>query len=130
MDEKDKEYDYDSILISIKKLLGMHPSYTHFDTDIITYINSVFLDLSQIGVKSDEAFSISDDSTLWSDYFTDSVLLNAIKSFIYLKVKLLFDPPTSSSAIESINRQINKLEWRINIEVDKPQNNLEVKQNV
>lgn len=127
MDEKDEDYNYASILTSIKKLLGVHPSNTHFDPEIIMDINAVFLDLSQLGVNSDEDFFINDKSTLWNEYYKEGKLLNAIVLYTYLSVKLVFDPPTSSSAIESINRRINKLESRINYEVDKPQNNLEVK---
>ena len=93
----------DSILTSIKKLLGIAEECEDFDTDIIMHINSTFLNLYQIGVGSERGFSIVDKYTAW------------IKTYIYLKVKLLFDPPLSSSAVEAINRSISELEWRLNI---------------
>ena len=108
----------DSILTSIKKLLGIEENYTHFDTDITIHINSVFLDLNQIGVGPKEGYSIEDKQDLWDDFIPNSPKLEAVKSFMYLKVKLLFDPPQSSALIESMNRQIDKLEWRLNVEVD------------
>lgn len=118
----------ESILTSIKKLVGITEEYNHFDSDIIMFINSVFLDLSQIGVGSGD-FQIVDDGDLWTDYLPEGELLSAVRTFVYLKVKLLFDPPSNSGAVESINRQIDKLEWRINIEVDRGQDEEEENQN-
>ena len=108
----------DSILTSTKKLLGIDEEYTHFDTDIIMYINSQFLTLSQIGVGPKEGFSIKDSGSVWSDYLPESNLLNAIKTYIYYKVRLAFDPPTSSSVIEAYNKSIAEAEWRINFEIE------------
>lgn len=108
----------DSILTSIKKLLGIDESYTHFDTDIVIHINSVFLNLTQIGVGPKEGFSITDKSDTWDDFVMESPKLQAIKSFVYLKVRLLFDPPQNSSMVEAINRQASELEWRLSVEVD------------
>lgn len=110
----------DSILTSIKKLLGISEDYIQFDDDIIMHINSVFLNLTQLGVGPDSGFSIEDDSTEWSEFvdIENNAQLQAIKSYMYLKVKLLFDPPLSSSVIESINRMIAELEWRLNAAVD------------
>lgn len=108
----------DSILTSIKKLLGIDESYDVFDPDIIMHINSVFMTLSQLGVGPDEGFFIEDKNAIWSSYDSNVKLLNAIKTYIYLKVRLAFDPPTSSAAIDSINRQINESEWRINVEAE------------
>lgn len=105
----------DSILTSIKKLLGISEEYTHFDADLIMHINSVFLILTQIGVGPSEGFSISDETAKWTDFIQDSIRLGAVKSFMYLKVKLLFDPPSSSSVIESTNKLISELEWRLTI---------------
>lgn len=109
----------ESILTSIKKLLGITEDYTQFDTDIIIHINSVFSTLTQLGVGPDAGFMIEDDSAVWSDYLTTSdSRLNFVKTYIYLKVRLVFDPPQSSAAIDAINRQISELEWRINVAVD------------
>lgn len=108
----------DSILTSIKKLLGIDEEYTQFDSDIIMHINTVFLNLTQLGVGPAEGFLIEDDSATWDDFIGDSSQLQAVKTYVYLKVKLLFDPPLSSSVTESINRIISELEWRLNVAVD------------
>lgn len=105
----------ESILTSIKKLLGIDEEYEHFDSDIIMHVNSVFMILNQLGVGPAEGFSIKDKTTTWEDFVTDLTKVEAIKSYVYLKVKLLFDPPLSSSVMESINRTISELEWRINV---------------
>ena len=110
----------DSILTSIKKLLGVSEDYTQFDDDIIMHINSVFLNLAQLGVGPKTGFSIRDASDEWTDFvdIESNEQLQAIKTYMYLKVKLLFDPPLSSSVIDSINRTIAELEWRLNAAVD------------
>lgn len=109
----------DSILNSIKKLIGLDPDYTEFDTDLIIHINSVFLDLEQIGAGSQEGFFIEGSTETWEDFLPDDPLvLNSIKSYMYLKVKKLFDPPTSSSAMDSLNSLIDRFEWRINVAIE------------
>lgn len=109
----------ESILISIKKLLGISEEYTQFDDDIIMHINTVFLNLNQLGVGPTAGFFIEDDSAEWAEFIGDNnAQLQAVKSYIYLKVKLLFDPPLSSSVIESMNRMITELEFRLNVAVD------------
>lgn len=105
----------DSILTSIKKLLGITEEYDTFDNDLIMHINSVFMILNQMGVGPKEGFKITDDSETWEDFISDSLLYEAVKSYVYLKVRLLFDIPTSSAVTESINRQISELEWRLNV---------------
>ena len=107
----------ESILLSIKKLLGIMPDYTQFDDDIIIHINTAFATLNQLGVGPSEGFMIEDRFAEWQDY-TTSKNLTMIKTYIYLKVRLLFDPPTSSALVESINRSIAELEWRIFLEGD------------
>lgn len=109
----------ESILNSIKKLLGPEADYNHFDQDIIMHINTVFVILYQLGVGK-KSFMITDDSATWSDYLDDWTNLEAIKTYIYLKVRLVFDPPSSSSVMEAIKENIRELEWRINVEVDPP----------
>lgn len=108
----------ESILTSIKKLLGIEEEYTQFDADIIMHINTVFLNLTQLGVGPVEGFFIEDDTAIWEDFIGDSNQLQAVKTYVYLKVKLLFDPPLSSSVTESMNRMIAELEWRLNVAVD------------
>lgn len=105
----------ESILTSIKKLLGIEEDYTHFDPDIIMHINSVFMILNQLGVGPPEGFRIEDDIATWSDYTDNNLLYESVKTYIHLKVRLLFDPPASSSLIEAMNRQISELEWRLNV---------------
>jgi hypothetical protein len=106
------------ILASVKKTLGIDEAHTGFDEGIILHINSVFSILQQMGVGPEEGFSISDDSTIWTDYISDVSQLNFVKSYIYLKVRLLFDPPASSGAMESMNKLISELEWRLFIATD------------
>lgn len=110
----------ESILTSIKKMLGIDENYDHFDPDIIMHINSALMVLTQLGVGPEEGFMIEDDTTTWTDYIPEitAAKLNLIKSYIYLKVRLLFDPPLSSSAVDSINRQISEFEFRLNVAVD------------
>lgn len=105
----------ESILTSIKKLLGITEEYDQFDPDIIMHINSVFMILTQLGVGPSEGFSIEDDTAVWTDFIQDAKKLESVKTYIYLKVKLAFDPPLSSAVIESMNRLINELEWRLNV---------------
>ena len=107
-----------SILTSIKKMLGVAEDYTEFDEDIITHINSVFLNLTQLGVGPEKGFMIENDTAVWEDFIDDSIQLQAVKTYMYLKVKLLFDPPLSSSVTESFTRMIAELEWRLNVAVD------------
>lgn len=108
----------ESILTSIKKLLGIEENCEHFDTDIIIHINSVFINLTQIGVGPPDGFRITDKTTTWDEFIKDGQNLDSIKTYVYLKVKLIFDPPMSSIVIESINRLISELEWRLNISVE------------
>lgn len=108
----------DSILTSIKKVLGITEDYTHFDADLIMHINTVFSILTQLGVGPAEGFSISDASAVWTDFIPSNPPLDIIKSYMYLKVRLLFDPPLGSAVKDAIDRQIAELEWRINIAVD------------
>lgn len=107
-----------SILTSIKKLLGIAEEYEHFDADLIMHINSVFLNLTQLGVGPSEGFSITDEDSTWDEFLPAGKNLEAVKSYMYLKVRLLFDPPLNSAIIESMNRQISEFEWRLNVAVD------------
>ena len=105
----------ESILTSIKKMLGIPEEYDHFDPDLIMHINSVLSILTQIGVGPSEGFRIEDDLATWGDFLDDNTDYEAVKSYVHLRVKLLFDTSTLSSAvIESMNRMISELEWRLN----------------
>ena len=108
----------ESILTSIKKLLGISEDYTMFDSDLIMHINSVFMILTQLGIGPSEGFNIEDDSATWDEFVSDDLKLDLIKSYMHLKVKLLFDPPLNSAVIESMNRMINEFEWRLNVAAD------------
>lgn len=109
----------DSVLNSIKKLLGIQESYTIFDADLIMHINSTFAMLNQIGIGPKEGFMIEDSYTTWDEYITKANE-SMVKSYIYLKVRLLFDPPSNNSLTESINRQLSELEWRLLLVGDTP----------
>ena len=109
----------ESILTSIKKLLGIAEEYEHFDNDIIMHNNSVFMILTQLGVGPSKGFMITDSSASWDDFLPEGgEKLQAVKTYMYMKVRLMFDPPTSSAVMESMNRMINELEWRLNVVVD------------
>jgi len=111
----------ESILTSVKKLLGITQDYTAFDQDIIIHINTVLAILTQLGVGNDSGFSIQDDTAVWSDWIPDGPMFEPIKSFVFLKVRLLFDPPASSSAVESIGKLLDELEYRIKLSAETTQ---------
>ena len=104
-----------SILISTKKILGISEDYTVFDLDIITHINSAFSTLTQLGVGPAAGFMIQDDEDVWTDFIVDDLQYNSVKSYVFLKVRQLFDPPTTSYLISAVERQITELEWRLNV---------------
>lgn len=103
-----------SILKSTKKNLGVNPEDNAFDVDIITHINSTFSTLAQLGVGP-LVFQIEDESLEWSDFVEDDVLLNLIKTYVYLKVRLIFDPPVTSYTQTALEKQIEQFEWRISV---------------
>lgn len=103
-----------SILDTIKKSLGLEADYTPYDAEIVMHINSVFLSLQQLNVGSDRGFAIEGKEETWRAFFEgDDPNLNAVKTYIYLRVRLLFDPPGNSFAQESFNKQLKELEWRL-----------------
>lgn len=108
----------DSILLSIKRLLGVSEDCEHFDDEIIMHINSVLVILNQLGVGPPGGFIVTDTRQTWSMFVPNRTDIEFIKTYVFMKVKLIFDPPQSSSAIESMNRVISELEWRINVAVD------------
>lgn len=106
----------ESILTSIKKMLLIPEDYDHFDADIIMHINSVFMTLTQLGVGPSDGFYIEDDSMYWTDFIENPNDLQAVKTYMYLKVRLVFDPSSLGSAtLAAYERQIQELEWRLNV---------------
>lgn len=108
----------ESILTTIKKMLGITADYTHFDTDIIIHINTTLMTLNQLGVGPERPAMISSDYDTWDSVFGNTKDIEAIKTYIYLKVRLTFDPPTSSFVLDAMNRQANELEWRLNLQTE------------
>lgn len=109
----------ESILTSIKKLLGIGADYEVYDADIIMHINSVFMTLRQLGVGPAEGFFIEDESAVWTDFVEDVSKLQAVKTYIFLKVKILFDPASlGASTLAAYERTIQELEWRLNAEAE------------
>lgn len=109
----------DSILLSVKKVCGIHPDCTDFDTDIIMHINTAFLTLNQLGVGPAKGFSIADKDALWLDYMPeDNPNFEAVKTYVGAKVRLVFDPPTSSIVAEALKEVTKELEFRLNVEAE------------
>lgn len=105
-----------SILISTKKILGLPAEYTAFDLDVITHINSTFAILQQLGVGPDAGFMIEDDTATWDTYLGGDMRLNNVRTYVFLKTRLIFDPPQTAHAIRAVEEQIKELEFRINVQ--------------
>jgi hypothetical protein len=108
----------DSILASIKERIGIAVDDNSFDTDIIDLVNSAFADLNDVGVGPSDGFSITNDRDNWDDFVEDVRVLSSVKDFVYLTVKLTFDPPTQTSLLTSMENRLKKLEWRLNVKCD------------
>lgn len=108
----------DSILTSTKKILGIEEDYKEFDLDILTHINSVFMILRQLGIGPQEGFFIEDEKAVWVDFLGDDPNLNAVKTYVFLRVRILFDPPTSSYHIEALKEQVKEIEYRLNLHME------------
>lgn len=106
-----------SILETIKKMLNLDSEFHAFDTDVITHINSVFLVLNDLGVGPTEPFQIVDETETWEDFMGNKSFA-LVKSYIYLKVRLLFDPPATSFAIDAMQKQIDEYAWRLNVRAE------------
>jgi len=104
-----------SILNSTKKNLGLGEDYTAFDSDIVMHINSVFSTLNQLGIGPDTGFMIEDATEEWDEFLGEDMNLNLVKTYVYLRVRMLFDPPTTSYLLGAYEKQIEQMEWRINI---------------
>ena len=105
----------DSILTSTKKVLGIDDGYTAFDIDVIMHINTVFNTLTDLGIGPPEGFMITDKTAVWADFIGSDVNLNSVKTYIYLRVRLAFDPPATSFTINALQEQVKELEWRLNV---------------
>lgn len=105
-----------SILTSVKKVLGIDDAYTVFDPDIVLHINSVFSTLNQLGLGPDEGFMIEDNAETWDEFINNDMRLNAVKTYVYLRVRLLFDPPPTSYLVTALQEQVKELEWRLNVQ--------------
>lgn len=103
----------DSILTSIKLMLGIAEEYTHFDQILIKHINTAFMILYQMGVGPSECFSIQDADQIWLDFVSEEENIEAVKTYVYERVSLIFDPPSSSTHIEAKNNIIRELEYRL-----------------
>lgn len=108
----------ESILLSVKKMLGLDKDYDVFDPELIIHINTVFGTLHQLGVGPEDQFRITGDSEVWSDFTTEGEQTDEVKSYVYLRVRLLFDPPSSSFVLSSLQEQAKELEWRLNVKAD------------
>lgn len=106
----------DSILDSVKKTLNLSPDYDVFDQDLLIHINSAFSTLNQLGIGPVNGFMIEESETTWDAFLGSDPRLNNVKTYVFLRVRLLFDPPTTSFLIEAIKKQIEELEWRINVQ--------------
>lgn len=112
---------YESILTSIKKQCGLDEDYEHFDPEIITHINSVLMVLNQIGIGPKEGFAIEDEVETWGEFLGEEATLQkmrAVKTYVGLRVRLIFDPPASAALLDSMKRQADEYEWRLNIQAE------------
>lgn len=111
-----------SILLSIKKLLNIDDDDTAFDTDITILINSEFMTLQQLGIGPEEGFSINEGDTVWTDFSDDNTLIETVKAYVYMKVRMIFDPPASSVVADAFNSRIHELEFRLNAQAERNYN--------
>lgn len=105
-----------SILNDTKKALGLDAEYKAFDPDVMMHINSVFTILQQLGIGPDEGFMIEDETPTWDIFLATDKRLNSVKSYMYLRVRLLFDPPQMSFHVKALQDQIQEFEWRLNVQ--------------
>lgn len=110
----------ESILITIKKSLGIEKDYDGFDTEIIMGINSAFTSLNQLGIGPSTGYKIVSIEDNWEDFLGDVLNLESVKTYVFLKTRLVFDPPSNSFLISAITNQITELEWRLKIQADPP----------
>lgn len=104
-----------SILTSTKKILGIDESYTAFDLDILTHINSALMIVNQLGLGSEDGSEITGPEETWDDLFGTDPMLNTIRTYVYLRVRVLFDPPATSFHLKALEDQLREMEWRISV---------------
>lgn len=114
-----REFDSESILDTVKKALGIDHLYEYFNTDIILSINFTFLILNQLGVGTKTIFTVSDYTSKWNSFFDNNADLEAVKQYVYLKVRTTFDPPANSFILDAMERQISELEWRLRTQIER-----------
>ena len=110
----------ESILISIQDRLGPSETYSHFDSDLISEINAAFAILYQFGVGPSQGFEVCDESATWNEFTTNIIVQNMVRDYVYLSVKLVFDPPENSSLLQSMKQRKDELEWRVTTAVEFP----------
>lgn len=112
----------DSILKTVRKMIGPSHECDVFDVDLIVHINSVFATLNQLGVGPEDGFEIEDNAAVWGDYIGSDKRFNGVKSYMYLKTRLLFDPPASSVIVAAMEKQAVEYEWRLNVAAESENN--------
>ncbi|QEQ93504.1 hypothetical protein SEA_GIRLPOWER_5 [Streptomyces phage GirlPower] len=110
-----------SILNTTKKILGLPETDTSFDLDVMTHINGILSVLTQVGIGPSNGFMIEDSTATWEDFVGGDPRLNMVKMYVYLRVRLVFDPPSTSFVIDSMNKQISEFEWRLNVQREEEQ---------
>lgn len=105
-----------SVLDTIKKLVGVDKDYGAFDADLLVAINGAFMILNQLGVGPEHPFSIDNAEATWLDFSSDMSMMELVKNYIYLRVRLLFDPPSTGVLHEAMERQISEFEWRLTVQ--------------
>lgn len=113
----------DSILLSIKSLLGLSDDYDAFDSEILMHINSAISVVSQLGVPIADGYTVTSPEDKWGDIIPPNTNLEMLKTLIFFKTKKAFDPPQNGTAMSALDSQISELEWRVNVEVDTGGNN-------
>lgn len=108
----------DSIVASIKKMLGLEDEYTPFDMDVITHINAAFMTLTQMGIGPKEGFMVDDYNQTWEQFLTNKVMLGGVKTWVYLQVKMMFDPPSNSILMDAMKQQADQILWRLNVQAE------------
>lgn len=117
-----------SILIKIKQALGIQADETSFDTDVLMHINTAIMSLAQMGLKNAEGFMVTDSSAVWEDLSDNKTVIGACQTYIYIKTKLVFDPPNHSFVITALQESLRENEWRLSIELDPVSDNKEVEE--
>lgn len=108
----------DSIVVTIKRMLGLDDNYTPFDMDVIVHINAALMTLCQIGVGPKEGFEVTDYDQNWDDFLVNKTKLGAVKTYVYMKVKMAFDPPTNSFVMDAMKQQCEEILFRLNVQAE------------